>query len=74
MGIHVALRPDSYTLTLGNCSLRCPTSCIHAVVTLSHTWERGCGPEHHWPFSCFRSTRFRILDLDPDAYTASQEF
>ena len=33
-------------LYLGNCSLRCPTSCIHAVVL--HPWSRahialGCG-------------------------------
>jgi hypothetical protein len=44
MGIDIAQPPESYTLTL----------------TLSHTWERGCGPDHYWQFSCSRSIWFCI--------------
>jgi hypothetical protein len=41
--------PDLYTLTLA----------------LSRTRERGCGPGHHWLFSCSGSIRFRISTWIP---------
>ena len=58
MGIDIAQLPESYTLTL----------------TLSHTWERECGPYHHWRFSRSSSMCFRITGLLLDGYTASREF
>ena len=58
MSVNFVQRPDSYTLTL----------------SLYRRWERGCGTDRHWRFSCLSSIWFRILDLDPDACTGSREF
>jgi hypothetical protein len=55
---NIAQLPNSYALTL----------------TLSHAWERGCDPADRWRFLCSSTLWFRILDLDLDAYSESQEY
>jgi hypothetical protein len=58
VSINVAQLPESYTLTL----------------TLSHTWERGCGRDHHWRFSCSRPKLVSHFDLASRACSGNQKF